>query len=87
MISKRNLRFLQMTPLLAVCEYCNPQFSGSEEDVASAKIPIKMPCILSGLLAARLLNPRNSSRKNSVCRSCIFEQRRLPRRRISQCPA
>ena len=33
MISKRKLRFVQMTPLLAVCEYCNTQFSGSEEDV------------------------------------------------------
>lgn len=33
MISKRKLRFAQMTPLLAICEYCDTQFSGSEEDV------------------------------------------------------
>ncbi len=33
MISKRKLRFVQMTPLLALCEYCNTQFSGSEEDI------------------------------------------------------
>lgn len=33
MISKRKLRFVQMTPLFAVCEYCNTQFSGSEDEV------------------------------------------------------
>ncbi len=33
MISKRKLRFAQITPPLAVCEYCSTQFSGSEEEI------------------------------------------------------
>ena len=33
MISKRKLRFVHMTPLFAVCEYCNTHFEGGEEEV------------------------------------------------------
>ena len=64
MISKRKLRFVQMTPLLAVCEYCNTQFSGSEEDVASAKIPIKMPLHIVGSAGCSIAkSPEQQSEK------------------------
>ncbi len=33
MISKRKLRFARMTPLLGVCDYCNTQFEGTEDQV------------------------------------------------------
>jgi len=33
MISKRKLRFVQITPPLGICEYCNTQFSGNEKDI------------------------------------------------------
>ena len=33
MISKRKLRFVQISPTLGACEYCNTQFSGTEESI------------------------------------------------------
>ncbi len=33
MISKRKLRYVQISPSLAVCEYCDTQFSGNEEEI------------------------------------------------------
>ena len=33
MISKRKLRFVQISPTLGICEYCKAHFSGSEEGI------------------------------------------------------